>query len=359
MLQYEPLLDVPGMNTEMVTYFQSGGWLTEHKQTRKFEEEIARLTDTKYCYMVSNGTISLSIALMAYGIRPGDEVLVPALTMIATPNAVRLLGAVPVFVDVEADNLCMDFNDMLSKKTDKTKALIYVTLNGRSNKIMDFSCYCRRHNIAYIEDDAQSLGSCYSNLKPIGSKGISSFSFSMPKIITTGQGGCLCTNDDELADNIRRIRDFGREKAGVDIHPYFGINAKFTDLQSVVGLNQLKTFKERVKIKKSLYSLYQQYLSNVPEITWLPTDLTYVTPWFVDIYVGRRDELKKYLAELNIHTREVYPSVPSQKCYDLGYPFPITDKFSKMGLWLPSSMNLTAYDVQIVADKIKAFFSKS
>jgi perosamine synthetase len=185
--QYEPLFNIPDLNTNFVSYINSGGWMTEYKKTEEFENKIKEFLGVKYCSVVNNGTISLSLALLAGGIEPGDEVLVPNITMIATANAVRLIGAIPIFVDISPDTLCMDLYDAFNKLTSKTKALIYVTLNGRSQQPVHMSNFCITHKLLYISDDAQSFGSCYSDGSKIGTNGdISSFSFSMPKIITTG-----------------------------------------------------------------------------------------------------------------------------------------------------------------------------
>ena len=171
-------------------YMRSGAWLTEFKKTREFEQMIADFTGAKHCSIMPNGTLSLTCALIACGVTKDDEVIVPDFTMVATPNSVELMGARAVFVDVESETGCIDFEKMKEVVTPKTKAVMLVTINGRyPENIQAFRTFCDQENIWLIEDAAQSLGSRY-NGKHLGRFGhIGSFSFSMPKIITTGQGG--------------------------------------------------------------------------------------------------------------------------------------------------------------------------
>ena len=168
-------------------YMKAGGWVTEFKKTREFENIIAKYTDSKFCSVVANGTISLVLALQDCEVKPGDEVIVPDFTMVATSNSAELIGAKAVFVDIDKRNLCMDFDKTREAITRKTKAIILVTINGRYPKNIDkFVSFCKRKSLWLIEDAAQSLDSQYKN-KQLGTFGdIGSFSFGAPKIITTG-----------------------------------------------------------------------------------------------------------------------------------------------------------------------------
>ena len=170
------------------SYMQEDGLLTEFKNTKKFEDAIAKFTGSKHCIVVNNGTISLTLAALALDIKPGDEVLVPNFTMVATPNSIKMIGAKPVFVDVEAETLCLDIEQLKKKLTPKTKAMMLVSANGRKpkTKITRYLNFAEENNIKIIEDAAQSLGSYYDKETHIGLKGdIGSFSFSMNQITTT------------------------------------------------------------------------------------------------------------------------------------------------------------------------------
>ncbi|RMD48637.1 MAG: aminotransferase class I/II-fold pyridoxal phosphate-dependent enzyme, partial [Alphaproteobacteria bacterium] len=227
----------------LAEYMEEDGFLTEFRRTRAFEEAIAAFTGARHCIVVNNGTVSLTLAAIACGVGHGDEVIVPNFTMIATPNSVKLIGAEPVFVDVEPGTLCMDIEAARAAITPRTRAIILVNANGREPDagIDAFVALAEEHGLALIEDSAQALGSRYRDGTHMGLKGrVGSFSFSMPKIITTGQGGALITDDDELAARLRRLKDFGRASGGNDIHDEIGWNFKFTELQAVVGLEQMK-----------------------------------------------------------------------------------------------------------------------
>ena len=201
----------------ILDYLNSGGWLMEFKKTEEFEKIICDYTGAKYCSVLPNGTVSLVLALMALGIKAGDEVIVPDFTMIATPNAVMMVGAKPVLVDVD-ESWCLN-PDLVEKAiTPKTKAVFHVSINGRAGRLDELKKLCRRHKIYLIEDAAQSLGSFYQG-RHLGRHGvIGSFSFSVPKIITTGQGGALITDSKKIYETIEKLKDFGRVKAGVDWH---------------------------------------------------------------------------------------------------------------------------------------------
>lgn len=337
-------------------YMLSGGWVTEFKKTKEFEEMICNYTGAKYCVMVNNGTISLALALIACGIGPGDEVIVPNLTMIATANATALFGAKPVFVEIEPETLCLSLEEAKKAINERTKAIIHVSFNGRSNDLNKFVTLCKEKGVVFIEDAAQSLGSFY-NGKHMGRYGIiGSFSFSAPKIISTGQGGALITDSEELALKLKKLKDFGREKGGCDIHDSIGYNFKFTDIQAVIGIEQMKKLHGRVKRKKEIYNLYVEELKDIGQIEFIETDLTQTAPWFVDIYVDKPDKLGEFLKERKVGTRRIYPSLNSQKAYNVNGNYPVTQKYSSRGLWLPSSSRLTDEKIKYICSSIKEYY---
>lgn len=357
--QMEPAFDINEQNA-LNEYMSMGGWVTEFKKTRQFEDMIKEYTGAKYCWITANGTVSLSIALMACGVGVGDEVICPDYTMVATPNSAELIGAKAIFVDVERDTLCMDFEKMKAAVTSRTKAVMLVSINGRyPNKYDEFVSYCQEHNINLIEDSAQSLGSFYNGTH-IGRFGkIGSFSFSAPKIITTGQGGALITDDEELSEKIKKIRDFGRDKGGSDHYLVKGWNFKFTDLQAVVGIEQMKKVPDRVKRKKEMGKLYDSMLSGIPGVEIIKTNYDNTSPWFFDILCDRREELMTYMKEKGVGTRPFYPPLHSEPAY--GYTdrhFPVTEEISAKGLWLPSSVLVTDEQIKYICECIKEFYKK-
>lgn len=357
--QMEPWFD-DNEARSLYDYVKSGGWVTEFRKTREFEAQIAEYTGARFCSVVSNGTISLTLALMACGICPGDEVIVPDYTMVATANAVKLAGAKVVFVDICSDDLCMDFNRMQDAVTPKTRAVMLVTINGRFPEEMDsFASFCRDSGLRLIEDAAQSLGS-YKDGKHLGTFGdVGSFSFSAPKVISTGQGGALVTNDEELMAKIRLLRDFGRSAGGSDHYLTMGWNFKFTDLQAIIGLEQMKKLPWRVQRKKEIYALYKSCLEGTPGLSLIPTKLNDTSPWFIDILVnnGKREGLIEYLHEKGIGSRTFYPALHTEPVYNLPLSYPVAERISKQGLWLPSSSKLTDDQIRYICREIKYFFS--
>ena len=358
--QMEPWLDEKEQNA-VLEYLKSGGWLTEFKKTREFENMIADYVGAKYCSVVSNGTVSLFVAIVALGIGKGDEVIVPNYTMIASANAVILSGARPILVDIDFNNLCLDLEIVKKSITKKTKAIMLVTVNGRSPNMDEFVSFCKKKKIFLIEDAAQSFGSKYRG-RYLGTFGdIGSFSFSMPKIITTGQGGALITNNEKIYKNILEIKDFGRKKAGVDIHKSIGYNFKFTDLQAVIGIEQMKKLQWRLERKKEIFTLYKKNLVTIREIKFLETDLENVSPWFIDILVpqNKRGPLVKFLDENGIGSRIFYPAIHTQVPYKkIKGSFKNSENISRTGLWLPSSSFLRDEEIIYICNRIKDFFSK-
>lgn len=359
--QMEPWFDQSEARA-VYEYMMSGGWVTEYSKTREFEASIARFTGAAFCSVVPNGTISLALALMACGVGPGDEVIVPDFTMAATPNAARLCGASVVFVDIEPDTLCMDYRRMCQAVSPRTRAVLLVTINGRApGNLQAFVDFCAQRRLWLIEDAAQSLGSRHAG-RHLGTFGaIGCLSFSAMKVISTGQGGALVTDDERLIQRVRMLRDFGRTRGGEDHYLTLGWNFKFTDLQAVVGLEQMKKLAWRVERKKQMYALYRQGLAGLAGIALLPTDLADTSPWFMDILVGggQRESLMAFLKAQGIQTRPFYPALHAEPAYALAGTYPVAERVAREGLWLPSSSRLTDGDVRRVCDAIRNWSERS
>ena len=349
--QMEPSIDEAEVE-QMCRYLRSGAWLTEFKKTQEFEEALCAATGALYACAVNNGTVSLMLALKALGIGPGDEVLVPALTMIATANAVRLAGAEPVFCDIEAGSACLDIEEIERRQTERTRAVIHVSLNGRAREMKALSQLCQDRGLELIEDAAQSLGSQHKG-RALGRFGsIGSLSFSAPKIITTGQGGALITDDAELYAKLRRLKDFGRDRGGHDHHEELGWNFKFSDLQAVIGIEQMKKLPGRIATKKELWRCYRRNLEGIPGISFFDDDEE-TLPWFFDVYTEDRDGLREHLSRRGIGTRPLYPALNTQPIYRGAGSYPVAEELARRGLWLPSSSLLRVEDVQRVCRGIR------
>ena len=340
-------------------YMDEDGFITEYKRTEQFEKMIADFTGSKHCVVVNNGTVSLTLGALAVGVQSSDEVIIPNYTMIATPNSIRLFGAKPIFVDVEPETLCADISHIKGAITSKTKAIILVSANGRYPKydIKNLEDLCRKENIVLIEDSAQSLGSFYPDGRHIGTVGlVGSFSFSAPKIISTGQGGAIITNDDEIAQKIRRLKDFGRSGGGNDLHDHLGYNFKFTELQACIGIEQMKKLPSRIKRKKEIFKEYKIQLEDVEKMKLFNHNLQYTSPWFFDCLCENREELMQFLKSENIGTRVMYPPINKQKIYLDKKVHPISNLVGNKGLWLPSSVQITNKQIKKITDSIKNFY---
>ncbi|MDG2035185.1 MAG: DegT/DnrJ/EryC1/StrS family aminotransferase, partial [Pseudomonadales bacterium] len=217
--------------------------------------------------------------------------------------------------------LCLDIACVRAAITDKTKAIMFMSANGRYPMlgIEAFERLAAEHGLQLLEDAAQSLGSRYPDGRHIGTAGVAgSFSFSAPKIISTGQGGCVVTNDDDVADKVRKLKDFGRTSGGNDYHESLGLNFKFTDIQACIGIEQMKKLPWRVERKKEIYRRYQSGLAHIDQITFFAQDLTHTTPWFIDVIAQSRDQLMAFLKTQNIGTRVMYPPINKQPTYSVG-----------------------------------------
>ena len=258
--QIKPVL---GKKTKqsLINYIKkSDSWLTEYKVTENFEKKFSKFTNSKHCICFPNGTLTMSSILDCLDLKKKEEVLVSNYTMIATANVAQMTGLKPVLVDISKNDLCMCPEDLKKKINRKSKVVIYTPMNGRIGKINEVKKICKKNNLILIEDAAHAIGS-YNNNIHVGNSGIAgSFSFSMPKLITMGQGGAVITNNNQLAKKLRLYKNFGRRKSGEDIHDYIGYNFKITDMQSTIALSQLNSIKDRIKKKKSIFKRYKENL---------------------------------------------------------------------------------------------------
>ncbi len=351
--QIEPLITKKD-KIAISRYLKTNGWITENKVTKKFEQKFAKVVNSKFSVAYPNGTLTILSIILALGIKKNDEVIIPNYTMVATANAVILAGAKPILCDISDQNLCLDAEKVLSKINKRTKAIIYVTLNGRSGDIDKIQKVCNKKKLYLIEDSAHSIGS-YSKNKHHGTFGIaSSFSLSMPKLITTGQGGFVVTNNSKIFKKIKELKNFGRKTDGNDIYFSTGYNFKFTDLQSSLGLSQLNNLSYRVRQKKLIFKNYYNELKDIKEIKMFKFNKS-ETPWFIDIYLKNPNKLKNYLRKFNIITRNVYPPLNTLKIFNFKGSLKTSEYYCSRGLWLPSSVNLSIKDIKFITNKIKYF----
>ncbi len=357
--QMEPWFG-PEEKSSLARYMDEGGWLTEFKNTQAFEEALAQYAGAKHGIVVTSGTTALMMVMMALGLGPGDEVIVPNYTMIASPNSVVCTGATPVFADVERETLCLDIKAAEAAITGRTRAIMLVNANGREpcSGIKAFEDLARRRNLVLVEDSCQALGCFYADGRHMGVAAlVGTLSFSVPKIITTGQGGALLTNDDDFAAKLRRLKDFGRARGGLDIHDSIGYNFKFTEMQAIIGLEQIKKLDDRLLMKKRIWRRYAEGLAGVNQVSLFPQDLEKTAPWFIDTLVKDREGLMAHLKAEGIGTRVMYPPINKQVAYQVAGEHPVSNLVGEEGLWLPSATQLADADIDRVTGAIKTFYA--
>jgi len=341
---------------ESYKYMLEDNFVTEHKKTKELEDILSEYLDVNNTIMTTSGTTAIILALMSLELNYGDEVIVPNYTMIATVNSIKHLGLKPVIVDINKDTYTLDLNVIKDNITNNTKAVIHVSLNNRYCNLMDIVKFCKDKNIFLIEDAAQSLG-CKICDKYLGTYGdIGCYSLSSPKIISSGQGGIIVTNNNILAKKINQIKNFGRKESGKDIFESFGINLKYTDLQAVITIEQMKKLDYRVKRMSEIYNLYYNELNEY--IKMIPPLFDGWHPWFIDIICPNnnfRRELVKFLKLHDIQTRETYVEINKSEMYYSDLILPNSNTICNNGLFLPSYVTLTNNQIIHICNLIKTF----
>jgi perosamine synthetase len=330
--------------TYLVDAFLSTWISSSGKYINTFETEFAKFCETKHGVAVSNGTVALQLALLALGIKEGDEVIVPDLTFAATINAVLHVNATPVIVDVEKDSWCIDPLEIKKAVSPKTKAIIPVHLYGQPCDMDAIMEIANDHNLFIIEDCAEAHGAKYKG-KKVGSFGnISCFSFFGNKIITTGEGGICVTNSDMLDQKMRTLRDHGMSKTKRYWHDEIGYNFRMTNLQAAIGVAQLERINEILQNRADIESAYIKVLSKIPCLSFQSGNFTHreKVTWLVCATVSiDRDQLFAALKEEGIDARPFfYPlsEMPIYKKYL--YSNKNSIEISKIGLNFPTTENV-------------------
>ncbi len=323
---------------------------------REFERRIAALVGTRHAVAVTSGTAAITLALMAAGIGPGDEVLVPDLTFAATANAVRLAGADVKLVDVEPIRFGIDPDGVEAAIGPRTRALVTVDVNGRGADYGRLEPLCRDRGVALICDAAEGLGSRHAGRR-IGTCGLAScFSFSANKTITAGQGGIVTTDSDALHDLLRELKDQGRRHGGTggdDLHPVIGFNFKFTDLQAAVALPQLDEIEKRLSAAQRRDAFYAERLANQPGLKLPPFDEPGEVRQWTDVLLDNRAAVGAALDAARIGHRAFWFPLHRQEPYAADERlFPNSTDISRRGLWLASRLDITEPEMERVSSAV-------
>ena len=347
---------------EYITDCIKTNWISSKgKYITEFEEKFSKYCETKFGIACSSGTTALHLALASAGIKNGDEVLIPDFTMIATANSVTYTGAKFALVDSEPEYWNMDPNKIEEKITKRTKAIMVVHTYGHPCDMDSVLDIAKEHDLLVIEDAAEAHGSEYKRKKVGGLGDMGCFSFYANKVITTGEGGMVVTNNEGLAERARMLRDQAFEKEKRFWHRQLGFNYRLTNLQAAIGVAQLERIDEFVETRRRNALYYNSLLEKVEGIT-LPPEAKWAKNvyWMYTILIEKnfglsRDDLMARLREKGVDSRRAFYPIHVQPLYAqefTGQKFPIADQLSDKGVYLPSGNTLTKEQIDQVVKAI-------
>ena len=331
------------------------------------EKTFREYFDVRHAVLTTSGTAALFLALKALGIKEGTKVAVPNLTFIATASAVRLCGGTPVLIDIDLNQLTIDPDHLFQQfKLHKFEYVIPVHISGRSSFSREFWDVVAQCKLKVVEDAAESLGSIDPNSKRhLGSVGVAgAYSFSPNKVLTSGQGGLVVTNDDDLARKIRALKDQGRTQRGTggdDLHPYVGFNFKFTDIQASMIVSQLSSLDSRLEHLRNVYRYYRANILAHENHKLLEFNLSSgEVPLWPEFSSSNRKKLEEVLYKNGIGYRNIWLPLSSQQPYLEDETLFANSKLaSTRTLWLPSSFSLKDEELLRITETINAFIRRT
>jgi perosamine synthetase len=360
----QPLVD--GNEKRYLNECIDTGWISsEGPFIKRFEEEFAARVARKHGIAVSNGSVALDVAVAALGMGAGDEVILPAFTIISCAAAIVRAGAVPVVVDSSPQTWNMDVSQLEAKITPRTKAIMVVHIYGLPVDMEPLLELAEKYGLRVIEDAAEMHGQTYKG-KPCGSFGdISTFSFYPNKHITTGEGGMVVTDDDQLAERCRSLRNLCFQPQRRFVHEELGWNFRMTNLQAALGVAQLERLDEFVARKRHMGRRYTELLADIPglELPLERTDYAENIYWVYGIVL--KDEVlfdaaeaMQRLSERKIGTRPFFWPMHEQPVFHKmglfkGESHPVAERMARRGFYIPSGLALTDEQIERVADAVK------
>lgn len=361
----QPLLD--GKEKQYLNECIDTGWISsEGPFVKQFEAAMAQRVGRKYGIAVCNGSMALDAAVVASGIQPGDEVILPTFTIISCAAAIARAGAIPVVVDCNPDTWNMEAEQVKAKITPKTKAIMLVHIYGLPVDLEPILALAQQYGLRVIEDGAEMHGQTYKG-EPCGSFGdISTFSFYPNKHVTTGEGGMIVTDDPNLAERCYSLRNLCFQPQQRFVHEELGWNLRMTNLQAALGLAQLERLDEFVLRKRRLGRRYTELLSGIPGLQ-LPipaTDYAENIYWVYGVVLGDEIpfaavEAMQRLRQHHIGTRPFFWCMHEQPVFHKmglfqGESYPVAERMARRGFYLPSGLALTELEIERVAEAVKA-----
>ncbi|MHA1250206.1 MAG: DegT/DnrJ/EryC1/StrS family aminotransferase [Candidatus Helarchaeota archaeon] len=357
---YEP--EITEREINYVIKAMETGWISSKGPfVNNFQESFANWIGSNYAVSTSNGTTAIHLAIEALGIGKGDEVLVPNFTFISTVNAVHFSGAKPILVDIEKETFGIDVEQCKAKLSNKTKAIIPVHIYGHPAKMDSINDFAEDNNLFVIEDAAEALGSLYRG-KKVGTLGdVGCFSFYGNKTITTGEGGMLVSNNEEIIERAMILRDHGMSKTRKYWHECIGFNYRMTSLQAAFGLAQMERIDDIIRRKRDIAKRYKKNFESIDEIEFIfEKKWAKSTFWMNSILLvdsKRRDSMIRDLEKNGIETRPFFNPINEMPPYYSNEKYPVSEDISRRGMNLPSSAKLSKTDVDRISDKIIQFIS--
>jgi len=358
---YQPSLT--GNEKKYVNDCLDSTWISSKgKYIAAFEDSFAAYLGVNHAASVCNGTVAIHLALLALGIGPGDEVIVPTLTYIASVNAISYTGATPVFVDSLAGTWQMNPEDVKKKITAKTKAVMAVHLYGHPCDMDELVLVCKQHSLFLIEDCAESTGSTF-NGRLTGTFGdIATFSFFGNKTITTGEGGMVVTNDETLYDRVFHFKGQGLAKHRQYWHDVIGYNYRMTNICAAIGLAQFEQLDYFLKRKRQVANWYKQYLDNQVTTFHGEEKNVYHSYWMCSILVetpAQREQLRDVLAAAGVETRPLFYPIHTMPMYSTKFQkHPVAENLGWRGINLPSYPLLEEEQIRYICKIINDHFTK-
>ena len=356
----EPHLDASDRE-HLLDAFDSGWISSQGPYLEKFERGFAEFAGTSHALATCNGTVALHLALMALEVGPGDEVIVPTFTYIASANAIRYCGATPVFVDCSPDTWNLDPDAVAAAISPRTVGILPVHLYGMPCDMIALRQIATRHGLWIVEDAAEAHGATIQD-QTVGSFGtIASFSLFGNKIITTGEGGVVTSNDARLVERMTLLRGQGMDPAHRYWFPIVGYNYRMTNLAAALGVSQLAKALTLVAAHRQVHAWYREALSDDDLLAWQgERPETVSVQWLTSVRLrsaenrpALRDELMRMLRADGIDTRPFFYPMHMMPPYASNARFPVADAISTSGLNLPSSPRLTADDVRLIASRVR------
>ena len=323
--------------------------------SEQFEKAFAEMLDVKYAVTAPSGTMALVMSLLAHSVSADDEVIVPASTWISTAHAPLLIGAKPVLVDVQRERPLIDQHQVEAKITDKTKAIIPVHINGMSAEMNELTKIAEKYGLIIIEDACQALLSKNKDGFLGTQSNAGCFSLGATKLITTGQGGMVVTDDALVYRRLKLLKNNGMDDINTPHYVRAGANFKFSDILAAVGLEQLKVLEEHAKRVKEIYLKYKLSV-RTPHVSLISADVANgEVPVYTEVLTNRRQELLDYAKGKAIDLRVLPPSLKHAPQFECNECFPNAEEFGTSGLYLPSGPGQSDASIDYVIEQINAF----